>query len=46
MLRMKLKVGCPRIELCGTASILPLNILVMAVTVAVIAAMIFLFLRY
>ena len=41
----ELRVGCPTIASSGTASILPLTILVMAVTVAVISAMITPFLR-
>ena len=42
---MELRVGCPTIAWSGTASILPLTIFVMVVTVAVIAAMIAPFLR-
>ena len=36
----KLRVGCPMIASNGTASILPLTILAMTVTVTVIAAMV------
>ena len=39
-------LGCPKMVSSGMASILPLTILVMAVTVVVIAAMVAPFVRY